>query len=223
MFPIARTYAIITLRSPSAWFVVLGAGLLAWAGIALDLFGFDGSEVRSIGVIVGTIELAVVALAVRAHTTGIVSAESEGFQAALRHSAGSLAVELGCTVGSAVGAFAVSMPTTILLFAIYNLFPSEGWAGIGILCVGLITEASLAVAWAGFASKLAGRVPAIAIAVGVFIVARCNIPVSLRAILPAPLPLSTSALAVAVLGNVLATLGLVLATIALPDSNAERA
>ncbi len=223
MYSIARTYAIVTLRSPGAWFVVLGAGFLAWAGIALDLFGFDGSEARSIGVVVGTIELAVVTLAVRAHTTGIASAESEGFQAALRHGAGPIPVELGRTVGSAAGAFAVSMPATILVFALYKLFPSEGWGGVGLLCIGLVGEASLAAAWAGFASKLAGRVAAIAIAVGVFIVARCNIPVSLRAILPGPLPLSTSALTVAVLGNALATLGLVLATIALPDSDTERA
>ena len=223
MYPLARTYAISVLRAPGTWFLMLGTAFFAWAGISLDLFGFDGSEIRSIGVTVGTCEITAVLLAVRARVSGIASIDAEGFRAAVQHRSGALALELGCTLGSGVGALVACAPVAILVLAIYNLLPQVGLSEGGLLGLGLAAEASLAAAWTGLAAKVAGRVPAIAIAMGVFVLARCNVPHALRAILPAPLPLSASELAAHSAYAILAALGLSLAAAAMPDSATQSA
>ena len=203
--------------------MVLAATLFAWAGIALDLFGFDGSETRSIGETIGTLEIAAVLLAIRARVLGIASSESEGFRAALEHRSGAQSLELGCAIGSGVGAFAACLPASMIIFAIYNLFPYIDLKTGVLLGLGIVAEASLAAAWTGLASKLAGRVPAIAIAVGAFVLARLNVPGPLRAILPAPLPLSTAGLLVHTICALMATLGLALTAAALAESGTESA
>ena len=168
-------------------------------------------------------EIAAVLLAIRARILGIASGDSKGFRAVLQHRTGALPLELGCNIGAGLGAFVACLPGSLSIFAIYNLFPYSGVAAGALLGIGLLAEASLAAAWAGLASKLAGRVPAIAIAVGAFVLARCNVPAALRAILPAPLSLSADRLLVDTICALTATLGLAMVTAVLPESGTESA
>lgn len=223
MFTLIRSYAISVLRGPSTWLVVLGASFFAWAGIALDLFGFDGSPHRSIGLTIGTFELAVVLLATRARLTGIASSDAEGFRAAVSHKAGALALEVGCATGVGVGASVACVPAIALIFVFYTLFPDVGWRMGALLVGGLATEAALSAALVGVFARVAGRVPAIAIVVGAFVLARSNVPSPLRAILPAPLPLGAAELLTNVVSALLATLGFAVIASVIPDTNTENA
>lgn len=223
MFTLIRSYAISVLRSPSTWLVVLGASFFAWAGIALDLFGFDGSPHRSVGLTIGTFELAVVLLATRARLAGIASNEAEGFRAAVSHKAGALALEVGCATGVGAGASLACVPAIAIIFVLYNLHPNLGWTMGTLLAAALATEASLAAVLVGVFAKVAGRVPAIAIVVGAFVLARSSVPSPLRAILPAPLPLGVAELLTNVTSALLATLGLAVIASVIPDANTENA
>ncbi len=218
MIPLARVYARMLLRRWSTWAVVAVAALIAMAGVSLDLFGFDGSPARAAGMIVGTFEIGAMLLAVSARLSGIASEDSEGFRAAVVQVMGTTAAEFGVTVGVAFAAGAVSWLGAGIVFALcmYMGQASADVPGAFLIALALMGESAVAAAWAGIGARVGGRVAGAATGMAAFAIARLDMPLAVRACLPAPLPSDVAGLLASLGTAALAATGLVLVTGALP-------
>lgn len=218
MIPLARVYARVLLRRWSTWAVIAGAVLVAMVGVSLDLFGFDGSPSRSAGMIVGTFEIGAILLAVSGRLSGVASEDSEGFRAAIVQAMGATAVDLGATIGVAVAAGAVSWLGVGVVFVFY-MYMGQMAADVPrafVVALALMGESAVAAAWAGIGARVAGRVAGAATGMAAFAIARLDVPLGVRACLPAPLPSDVAGMLVSLGTAALAATGLVLVTGALP-------
>lgn len=218
MVSLALSYARTVLRRPGTWIVLAVAGLLAMAGISLDLFAFDGGPARSMGVVVGTMEIAGALVAAGARMSGIASGESEGFRATLQQTMGPGALEVGAVFGAGIGAAIPCWAGMVILCVFYNLLTSDGVGLVRLVLLGggLAMEATITAAWAGLGARFAGRVFAAAAATGAFVGARLGLPAAIGALLPSPLGGADAALLAGIGVGALAATGIALVTAAAP-------
>jgi hypothetical protein len=162
-------------------------------------------------------------LAVRARLTGITATDEDGFPASILHRVGRMTIEAGAAAGAGVGASLACLPGLAIVLVLYNVYAHLEPAMIILTPLALAAEAMLAAAWAGVAFKLAGRVPAIAVPVGAFVLARVALPAPVRALLPAPLSTNVRDALVHASVALLAALGLALMASSLARGNGERA
>ena len=223
MTALALVCARTLLKRGLTWAVVATAVVVAMAGVSLDLFGFDGAPSRSVGVVVGTFEIAGVLLAVGARLSGIASTRAGGFRAALVQTMGSTRAELGVTSGAGIGAASAAGAGMLLVCVVYKCMSSEGltYGSLVLTSAALLVEAAVAAAWAGLGARVGGPVAGAAVGLGAFVVARSGVALPIRACLPAPVPTGTADLFVAIGTGTLAVLGLVLVASALPAVGEE--
>lgn len=221
MLTILRASFLLGLRSPSTWVGVVLATFVAWVGAAFDLFAFEGPGAGAAAAILGTLEIAVVLLAIRMRLASLDASDTQGVRAELEQRVGAFTLDLGASLGSGAAASACCAAAWLLFFVLYNFY-SRVDAGVPALVVlALAAEGSVAAAWAGLARRRGGGVVGLAVALAGFALARTPIPECLRAVLPAPLALSCSMLTTRAACAVLATVGLCALSALVPAATEE--
>jgi len=221
MLPILRATLLLGVRSPATWIGVVLAAFVAWIGASLDLFAFEGPGASAAATILGTLEIAVVLLAIRTRLAGLDAGNTQGLRPELEQRVGAFTLDAGASLGSGAAAGTCCAAAWITLIVLYNVYPHMDVGAPALVVLALAAEGSVAAAWAGFARRRGGGVVGLTVAMAGFALARTPIPEGVRAVLPAPLALSCSMLATRTACAVLATLGLCALSALVPSATEE--